>query len=95
MRKGEENDETVKQGEFPFHAVKVYGGSRSIAPFIITLALDEEVVSFTPWPFSPRIKSLWCLLNRRLCGHQSRSGPGEEEKHFYPCQKSKSGPSIP
>lgn len=95
IRKEEENDEIVKQGEFPFHAVKVYGASRGIAPFILTLALDGKVVSFTPRPSYPRRKSLWRLLNRRFCGHQNRSGLGGEEKHFCPCQKSKPGSSIP
>jgi hypothetical protein len=42
MRKGEEEDEIVKKGQVPFHAVKVYGGSRDIAPLILTLALDGE-----------------------------------------------------
>ena len=55
----------------------------------------RRVVSFTPRPFYPRTESLWCLLSRRLCGHQGRSGLGEEEKRSCTCQKSKPGSSIP
>jgi len=54
MRKGEEDDEIVKKVKvpFPFQAVNVYGGSRGIAPFILTLTLDgEEWLALRPGRF--------------------------------------------
>jgi len=58
MKKGEEDDKIVKNGQipfpFPFHTVKVYGGSRGIAPFILTLTLDgEEWLALRPGRFIP------------------------------------------
>jgi len=42
------------------------------------------VVSFTPWPLYPHVKSPWYPLDRRLGGPQSRSGRGGEEKNSQP-----------
>jgi hypothetical protein len=40
-----------------------------------------SVVSFTPRPLYPQVKSSWYPLDRRLGGPQSRS---DEEKNFQP-----------
>jgi len=39
------------------------------------------VVSFTPRVLYPQGKSPWYPFDRRLGGHQSRSGRGGEEKN--------------
>jgi hypothetical protein len=39
------------------------------------------VANFTPRPLKPQGKSPWYPLDRRLCGNQSRSGRGGEEKN--------------
>jgi hypothetical protein len=40
------------------------------------------MVNFTPWLLYPQGKSPWYPLDRRLCGTQSWSGCGGEEKNF-------------
>jgi hypothetical protein len=42
------------------------------------------VVNFTPRQLYPQGKSPWYPLDRRLCGPQSRSGRGGEEKNSQP-----------
>jgi hypothetical protein len=42
------------------------------------------VDSFTPRPLYPQGKSPWYPLDRRLGGHQRRSGRGGEEKNYQP-----------
>jgi hypothetical protein len=42
------------------------------------------VVSFTPWPVYPRVKSPWNPLDRGLGGPQSRFGQIGEQKIRYP-----------
>jgi hypothetical protein len=42
------------------------------------------LVSFTPQPLYPQGKRPWYALDRRLGGHQSRSGRGGEEKNSQP-----------
>jgi hypothetical protein len=42
------------------------------------------VGSFTPRSLYPQGKSPWCPFNRRLCGPQSWSGYGGEEKNSLP-----------
>jgi hypothetical protein len=44
----------------------------------------DWVVSFTPRPLYPQGKSPWHPLDRRLGGHQSRSGRDGEEKPWTP-----------
>jgi hypothetical protein len=53
--------------------MEVYGGSGSIAPRIL------DVGTRWRWVVSP-----WYPLDRRLCGPQSWSGHGGEEKNFQP-----------
>jgi hypothetical protein len=51
----------------------------------LTSALDGgECFSFMPRPLYPQGKSPWYPFDRRLGGHQSRSGRGGEEKNFQP-----------
>jgi hypothetical protein len=62
------------------HAMKAYLGNGDIAPRILGLGTRwRRVVSFTP-----REKSPWYPLHRRLGGPQRRSGRGGEEKNFQP-----------
>jgi hypothetical protein len=44
----------------------------------------RQVISFTLRPLYPQRKSLWCPLDRRLGGPQSRSGRGGKEKNSQP-----------
>jgi hypothetical protein len=39
---------------------------------------------YSPRPLDPPGKSLWYPLDRRLGGHQSPSGRGDEEKNSHP-----------
>jgi hypothetical protein len=67
------------------HAMKTYWGSSGIAPRILDLGVRWGwVVSFTPRQIYPQEKKLRYPLDRRLCGSQSRSGRGGEEKISHP-----------
>jgi hypothetical protein len=67
------------------HAMKKYWESRGMDPLILDLGTRRRwVVSVTPRPLYPQGKSPWCPLDRRLGGHQSRSGHGGEEKNSQP-----------
>jgi hypothetical protein len=60
-------------------------GGGVIAPRIVDLGTRWRwVVSFTPQPLYPQVKSSWYTLDRRLGGPQSRSGRGGEEKNSQP-----------
>jgi hypothetical protein len=60
-------------------------GSGGIAPWILDLGTRWRwVVSFTPRPRYPQGNSPWYPFYRRLCGPQSRSGRGGEEKNSQP-----------
>jgi hypothetical protein len=60
-------------------------GSEGIAPRIIDLGTRWRwVVSFTPRSFDPQGERAWYPLDRRLGGHDSRSGHGGEKKNFQP-----------
>jgi hypothetical protein len=68
--------------------MKTYGGSRSIDPCILVLdTIWRWMVNFTPRPLYLQGKSPSYLLDRRLCGPQSRSGRSAEEKNSQPLQK--------
>jgi hypothetical protein len=49
-----------------------------------------EVVNFMTHLLDPQRKSLWHLLNRRLCGHQRGSEYVGQETIYYPCWESNS-----
>jgi hypothetical protein len=62
--------------------MKGYLGSGGIAPYILELSTRwRQVASFKLRPLYPQGKSSWCPLDRRLGGHQSRSGRGGEGKN--------------
>jgi hypothetical protein len=64
------------------HAIKTYWGSGGIVPRILELGTRWRwVVSFTPRPLYPQVKSPWYPSDRRLGGPRSRSGRGSEEKN--------------
>jgi hypothetical protein len=64
----------------PLHEGRL--GSGRIAPRIIDLGTRLRwVVSFTIRPLYPQGKTPWYPLDRRLGGHQSRSGRGGEERN--------------
>jgi hypothetical protein len=76
--------------------MKAYWESGSIAPSILDLGTRWRwVVSFTPRPLYPREKSLRYQLDKRLCGLQSLSERGEEEKIPSPCWDSNHRSSSP
>jgi hypothetical protein len=75
--------------------MKMYRGSRGIAPRILNLGPRwRRVVSFTPRPLYPQGKSPRYPLDRRLGGPQSRSGHGGEEKNSQPLPR-ESNPRTP
>jgi hypothetical protein len=52
------------------------------------------VVTFTPRPLYPQVKSPLYPMNRRLGGPQSRSGRGDKEKNSQPRRESNSRTPI-
>jgi len=60
------------------HAMKVYWGSRGIAPRILDLGTRWKSVS-RPGHFTP-----WYPLDRSLVGSQNRSRHGDEERNTQP-----------
>jgi hypothetical protein len=57
--------------------------SGSIFPTILDLCTRwKSVVSFTPRPLYPRVRSFWYLLDRRLDGSERQSGHCGEEKNL-------------
>jgi hypothetical protein len=64
-----------------YHIMKTYGGSGGVTVSVLNSGTGWMlVVRFTPRPIYPNGKSPWYPLNRRLCGPQSRSEGGGEEK---------------
>jgi hypothetical protein len=62
-----------------------YWGSGGTAPPILDLSTRWMcLVSFTPPPLYPKVKSPWYPLDRRLGGPQRRSGRGGLEKNSQP-----------
>jgi hypothetical protein len=60
-------------------------GSGGIAPRILNLGTRWRcVVRFMPRLLYPQGKNPWYPLDRRLCGPQSRSGRGGENKNSQP-----------
>jgi hypothetical protein len=67
------------------HAMKTYWGSGGVAPRILNLgARWRWVVSFMTHTLYVRRNNPRYPLDRRLCGPQSRSGRGGEEKSSHP-----------
>ena len=62
----------VKGETVPVHAIKAYGGNRSIFPLILNLGATRICVIATLRPLYPQEKQLYSL-NRRLDGSQSPS----------------------
>jgi hypothetical protein len=61
-------------------------GSGRKAPLFLNLHTGWRVISFTLQPLYPRAKCLWCPVNMRLAGTQSRSGVfkgSSESKHRF------------
>jgi hypothetical protein len=69
------------------HYMKTYGGDGGIAPCILSLGTRwaGEWSASRPGHFTPRGTSPQHPLDRSLCGSQSRSGRGGEEKKSTPC----------
>jgi hypothetical protein len=66
-------DVRVKGKVFPIHAMKAYGGSRCIAPLILTFSATQRwVVNFMPGGFTLR-KEPQYRLNTRMCGSHNQS----------------------
>jgi hypothetical protein len=60
-------------------------GNGDVAPNILNLCTKWGwEVGFMTRPFYPHEKRPWYPLDRRLDGHQSRSGRGGEEKNSQP-----------
>jgi len=79
----------------PVRAMKIYMGSRGMAPLIPNLCTRWRwVLNITPGRFTPGIEQ-WYPLNRRctepLCG----CGRFAEEKKSYPCRDLKPRPPSP
>jgi len=75
--------------------MKSYWGG-GITPSILELGTTWRlVVSFTPRLLYLQEKSPWYPLDRRLGGHQSRTGRGDEEKVPSPCWDSNPRSSSP
>jgi hypothetical protein len=53
------------------YAIKLYGGSGSLAPLFLALGGGEWSINFTPWPLYPQGKSPWYPLDRKPGGPQS------------------------
>jgi len=67
------------------HDMKAYWWSDGIAPRILDLATRWRwAVSFKSWPIYTQGKRHWYALDRTLCGSQSGSGWGGEEKNSQP-----------
>jgi hypothetical protein len=63
--------------------MKAYWGSGDVAPFIIDVGPRWfRVISFTPWPLYPQVKSPCYPLDRKQDVPQNPSGHGGEEKIF-------------
>jgi hypothetical protein len=70
-------------------------GSGSIGPHFLDLgARWRWVVSFRPQRFSPRVKSSWYLLHRRLGGAHNRSGRLGDENILDPTGAGTPAPSA-
>jgi hypothetical protein len=52
--------------------------------FLTSVLYGDEWQASRPGRFTPQGKSPYYPLDRRLCGHQSRSGRGGEEKNSQP-----------
>jgi hypothetical protein len=69
--------------------MKTYWGNGGIAPRILDFGTRWRwVVSFTPRPLYPKVKSPRYPLDRRLGGPQIRSWRGGKEKNSHPRRES-------
>jgi hypothetical protein len=69
----------------PLHAVKAYGGSGGLAPYVINLGARWNcMIIFTLRPLYPRGKSLRHQLNRRLVEAPPLSEGFVEEENLFP-----------
>jgi hypothetical protein len=75
--------------------MKEYGGSECIDPHFIDVGTSWRwLVSFTPLPIYPRIKSTRYPLDRGLGGPQYRSGRRGENNNSWHYRDSNSDPSV-
>jgi hypothetical protein len=63
---------------FPVHVMKAYRGSRGTTPLILNLSTIRRWLTWRSDRFTSG-KEAWCLMNRRLGGHQRRGRCGKQK----------------
>jgi len=63
-----------RQNVFPVHTMKVYRGSRSIAPLHLNISTSWRQLQFTPWWLYNQSRSSEYPFYQRLDGPQHQSG---------------------